>query len=482
MSLGPMSAESRPLAAAAVRHHGEPVPAKVLTILLVCVLFAFAVASHLTPLAYVLSNWPGLLFWTVLIVVVNLWPLSIGEITLTLDMPLLLTVALLYPPDVAAAIGVLAALDIREVGRSVPLTRAVFNRAQVGSCVLAASLAFHAVSNISDAGYVALLGTLSAVGAFHFVNMALVATYTWLRIGSWNRFTIGEFGQFVVIYAGYGLIALLLARLFVEVGPWSVVWFLLPIGVARQALVRSQRLQGLTDDLRRRERLLDRLFDRLADERRDERIRIASELHDEVLQSLIRVSQLSAFLVKEVPADTQAGKDATEIAAASRGAIEELRAVVSDLRKSPLVRGGLLPTLRSLIRDLELDWRVKIELEVSASGDLPPESQMILYQAAREGLLNALKHAGANTIRAVLVEGETEVSLVIEDDGKGFIPEEVDSSHHFGLGLIKERVGLSGGSFSIESEQGQGTRLLVSLPLDRQTDDPVPIALDRSTL
>jgi signal transduction histidine kinase len=222
------------------------------------------------------------------------------------------------------------------------------------------------------------------------------------------------------------------------------------------------------------------LFDRIADERRDERMRIASELHDDVLQSLIRVSQIGSFLRKEVEDHTQAARDASEMLTTSREAISQLRDVVSDLRKSPLVRGGLVPTLRGLVRDLEMDWRVKIELQAASVEGLSAEAQMVLYQTAREGLINALKHADAENLGVRIAwEGE-EVRLTVTDDGRGFILGSSDPSLHFGLGLVEERVRLAGGRFSIESGNASGTRLSVWMPINQPNQRPRPVSAQGS--
>lgn len=461
-----MSLAARPVTESRSRRDSarEPFSGWVLTALLAVGVISFVLWQRGSVEEAFQAQWAELLFWTVLIVLVNLLPLNLGEITLTLDMPILLAIAMLYPPGVATLLSLVAALDVRELERRVPLLRAVFNRLQVGTCVLAASVVFHALASSTRPSISTAWGTAAAIFAFHSVNVLLVAGYTWLRIRAWNRLSVGSVGEFLLTYLGYGALALVVAHLFQDVGAWSVVSLMIPILVAREALLRAQRLQSLANRLRQRERLLERLFDRIVDERKDERSRIAAELHDDVLQSLIRISQLGRFLRQETADNSAAEADAHEVVDVSDRAIKELRQVVSDLRTSPLGRAGLVPTLRSLAQDLQLDWRVPVTVEAPKDLDLSGESQLVLYQVAKEAITNALKHGAPSEIRVRLSNGDGGVCLQVTDNGRGFDVDGAEASHNFGLGLMRERIEMLNGEVSLTSQIGSGTSLSVLLP------------------
>jgi signal transduction histidine kinase len=87
------------------------------------------------------------------------------------------------------------------------------------------------------------------------------------------------------------------------------------------------------------------------------------------------------------------------------------------------------------------------------------------YYVAKEGILNALKHAGASSIEVRIRMTDEAASVEVADDGEGFFPSEVDESSHFGIGLIRERIQRLGGRFAIQSKRGVGTRVLASLPI-----------------
>jgi signal transduction histidine kinase len=456
------------------RHEPEPILGRVAAFLLTVGVGSYLVFRWRTIIAAVDSQWSELLFWIVLILVMNLLPIRLAQIVLTLDMPLLLGVALLYSPPVATLVAVVAAFDTREFHGGVPFTRALFNRSQIGLCVLFASGTFHAVAGNLEHLHSAALGTAAAVAAFHSTNVILVAAYTaWrgIRLDQVMRdFSIGRVGQFLGTYLGYGVLALVLARLFVDVGGWSVVMFLLPLVVARQAFSWGKGMQALSNRLKNRERLLERLFDRVIDERRDERQRISTDLHDDVLQSLIRISHLGSLLKREVPTNGVAEADAEQVVRVSQETIQMLRNVVGDLRTSPLGRGGLISTMRGLASDLQLDWGVRVETDLPSNVELPGHLQILLYQVAKEGIVNALKHSQSAVIRVRLWQDDSQVLLTVEDEGIGFDQESIDDTYHFGIGLMRERVRLAGGTLVLKSSRENGTRLWACLPVESESE------------
>ncbi|MGH9195608.1 MAG: sensor histidine kinase, partial [Acidimicrobiia bacterium] len=153
-------------------------------------------------------------------------------------------------------------------------------------------------------------------------------------------------------------------------------------------------------------------------------------------------------------------------------AMGELRQVVSDLRTSPLGRSGLLPTLRSLARDLQLDWRTPIVVETPKTLELSGDEQLALYQVAKEAVMNALKHADPNEISVRVSQVGSGVSLEVKDDGRGFDVDAAEASQHFGLGLMRERVERLQGQVVLSSEIGSGTSLSVLLPREVEPDSP----------
>ena len=98
--------------------------------------------------------------------------------------------------------------------------------------------------------------------------------------------------------------------------------------------------------------------------------------------------------------------------------------------------------------------------------ELPDDVSVNLYRIVQEGLHNVHKHARATHVSVPLTIRDTEVALVIEDDGQGFSADAHDPEQHRGLGLVsmRERARLIGGEFSIEATPGKGTSIFVRVP------------------
>jgi signal transduction histidine kinase len=247
-----------------------------------------------------------------------------------------------------------------------------------------------------------------------------------------------------------------------------------PIFVARQMLIRGQQLDVLNRKLIGRERLMEQLLDRAVDERRDERLRIASDLHDNMLQSLTKVWMLGQVLRREIPFQSAVAHDVEDLVGVTDESMNSLRELMREMRESPLGRAGLIPTLENLIRDLRLDWGMRIGFSQPAGLDLSPETQVALYQVAREALINALKHADARRIHVSLENTGESVVLLVEDDGCGFDPSDVDSTLHFGLGVMQERIFRAGGTLRIDSKLGYGTSVSARVPAQAKTRGSIP--------
>jgi signal transduction histidine kinase len=422
--------------------------------------------------AVVLVEWRELLFWATLITLLSFLPIPVEYGSrLTLDDPLLLAMALLYPPEVAAFVAFLASCDVREISREIAFSRALFNRAQIAVSVYLAGAAFRSVTGGNlDPWPIAALGTGAAVAAEYLANIFLVSLHTramWrldLR-SALGRLKVGNASQFLATHLGYGALALVISHLFRDVGAWSVAAFLVPILVARQMLMRGQAINALTQKLRSRDRLLEKLSDRILDERRDERQRVAGDLHDDVLQALTKLYLSACILEKQQGSLGPATDDLKEVVRASETSIDSLRAFIRDLKESSTGWGGLIPTLHGLVRDLRLEWKTKIQLTLPNSLDLEPATQLVAYQFVREALTNSLKHSHASLITVSAQVEERELTVRVQDDGVGFVLETVDSSIHFGLGIMKERVQKSGGRANIQSAPNQGTTAQAWFPL-----------------
>jgi len=233
----------------------------------------------------------------------------------------------------------------------------------------------------------------------------------------------------------------------------------------------------LVDRLRAKVAELELLRDRLLHAEEAERKRIAQDLHDGALHSLLAVVRQAEGLVDGVSAEhTSAPHASAQIAAiAERGrqAAYELRATCSDLYPSELEHLGLAAALASLAEAASLHEDVEVEFTWPSFPEdcrLAGAIEDAIYRAAREALDNVCRHARARHARMELRLEAGAVLLAIEDDGKGFRAPVYTAvllrSGHFGLASMRERADRLGGSLEIVSSPSSGTRLCVRIPCE----------------
>ena len=200
----------------------------------------------------------------------------------------------------------------------------------------------------------------------------------------------------------------------------------------------------------------------------EERQRLSRELHDSVTQSLYRLT----LLAEASSRTAQTGEIQNVIENSSRlgeiaqQALKEMRLLVYELRPLALETAGLAEALQHRLDAVEKRAGVDAQLRVNLDVDLPAELEDSLYRIAQEVLNNSLKHAAATRIILTLCIQDGQVELDIHDNGKGFDSGAVQGQGGMGLHNIQERAVALGGSVSIGSEPGKGTKVQVRVPLD----------------
>jgi signal transduction histidine kinase len=191
-----------------------------------------------------------------------------------------------------------------------------------------------------------------------------------------------------------------------------------------------------------------------------ERNRLALELHDTVSQklfSLILTAEAATLHLDREPA--AASSSLERVKELGREALDELRALIFELRPPDLERDGLVTTLRKHVEAIRPLQAVPIELQLDG-GELRPDTprDREILRIAQEALHNALKHARAQCVRVRLQVDGDQLVLEIEDDGLGFDPAAPDiRSRRLGLTSMEERARTLGGRLDIRSQRGAGT-------------------------
>jgi signal transduction histidine kinase len=195
----------------------------------------------------------------------------------------------------------------------------------------------------------------------------------------------------------------------------------------------------------------------------EERARLARDLHDAVSQKLFSVrarASAAAVLVDRDP--ERAVAEIRSMATLAGEAHAELRAVIDGLVPPDLAAGGLAGSLRSYARLAGRTYGVDVRVLAGDLPDLDSRRQAALYRVAQEALQNALRHSGAGQVHLSLATRRSRVVLEISDNGTG-LPAQPPPG---GLGLpsMRERAASVGGTLTIKSAPGEGTRVRLSIP------------------
>jgi len=152
-----------------------------------------------------------------------------------------------------------------------------------------------------------------------------------------------------------------------------------------------------------------------------------------------------------------------DVRALTRGALAEMRTLLLELRPAAIVQAELGDLLRQLAEILTGRSRLPVKVIVEGEGELPPDVQLAVYRVAQEALHNIEKHAKASQVDVGLTCGAGAVELRIVDDGRGFDPAAAVDSRlaHFGMSIMRDRAKAVGALFTVRSEPGSGTEVLV---------------------
>jgi len=195
-----------------------------------------------------------------------------------------------------------------------------------------------------------------------------------------------------------------------------------------------------------------------------ERNRIAREIHDGLGHTLsaqtIQINNALLFWQTKSDQALTAIKQAKQLGAE---ALLEVRKSVSVLRSNPLQGQTLKSAIEKLLQDFQQTMGIEVSSHIYLPPSLPSDINTTLYRIVQESLTNIYKHAQAKTVNIALQQQADVIWLAIEDNGKGFNPNQ--NTTGFGLQGMRERTAALYGQFTLDSQPGAGCRLSVSLPL-----------------
>jgi two-component system nitrate/nitrite sensor histidine kinase NarX len=201
----------------------------------------------------------------------------------------------------------------------------------------------------------------------------------------------------------------------------------------------------------------------------EERTRLAREIHDSLAQTLaflkLTAAQMQNYLGQgDYPRLNQAIKQSYQ---ALTEAYIDTRKTIDDLRLDP--QRNLSDWLAQIANDFERDNAISIQAGIADDLPvMPSEIQAQLLRIIQEALNNVRKHAHATQVKLDIHRWDQDLIFQIQDDGCGFLPEEVPELSRYGLRGMRERAEAIGADFQVISQPGQGTTVLVRLPVPNQ--------------
>ena len=225
----------------------------------------------------------------------------------------------------------------------------------------------------------------------------------------------------------------------------------------------ARRLHASQQD---QERLLRAALDASDTERR----RIASDLHDGVVQELAGVSLALAAQGKKDSVDPQ---QVVQASADIRSSIKSLRSLLVEIYPANLEEEGLQSAVGDLLNVLAargISTRLVADLQVNR---IDLEASTLAYRVAQEALRNVVSHAAATEVRATIDVQDDSLILIIDDNGKGFSTDVLDERTADGHVGLRSLAGLAAdlhGSLQVRSSPGTGTRVQVTIPINDRMD------------
>jgi signal transduction histidine kinase len=198
-----------------------------------------------------------------------------------------------------------------------------------------------------------------------------------------------------------------------------------------------------------------------------ERNRLARNLHDAVTQTIFSMTltaEAAHILFDRDP--PRAGTQLDKLQELAQSALGEMRSLVFELRPTAVAELGLIPALRHHITALERQHGLIVALHTAGKPHLSDTQAQRLFRIIQEALNNVVKHARTDRASVTLQNESDHVLVQVEDHGCGFTPETTDSDGgHMGLITMRDRAEMMGGTVTINSRPGEGTRVTVEITL-----------------
>jgi signal transduction histidine kinase len=344
--------------------------------------------------------------------------------------------------------------------------RTVFNFSDFFLADLSAWFVFSHVSGVNQGVLINALAATLAGAVQCFVNLGLLALVMQIasggRVSARHSFAAGV-PPSILYNIGYGWAAYGAVLLHQIAGTVGFTTTLLPVVLLQGFLlllahrIRAQERER-AEHTKEREALLQQAIDASDAERK----RIASDLHDGVVQTLAGL----AFSLAARGSGKSADPLMNEAADTLRSSVTDLRTLMIEIAPPDLAVNGIDSALRKLLEPLPAKG-IEVEVDAASATHLPADKTSLVFRVAQEAIRNVVNHSQATKVITTLRYTDGKVTLQVEDNGKGFSAADRSRRRdegHVGLSLLNNAVEASSGRLSLDSEPGRGTSLMLELP------------------
>lgn len=259
--------------------------------------------------------------------------------------------------------------------------------------------------------------------------------------------------------------ALLLAGLIVALLV-ALIIFIIYRNKHRLAAQKEQLQRQELENMKQAQRI--RHFSAMLEGQEQERRRLARDLHDGLGGTMASIRVKAADLADSAtPDDAQMKQIITQL----DGATRELRRIAHNMMPEALLKFGLEAALKDLCESLQHNGAAIVFQAFDLRGDIPQPQQIMIYRLVQELLGNALKHSGARNILVQCLQRGEELSVIVEDDGKGFDQGSISPADGIGLQSVRARVDYLKGRLDIQSAPGIGTTVNIDIHVQETAPD-----------
>ena len=231
------------------------------------------------------------------------------------------------------------------------------------------------------------------------------------------------------------------------------------------------KIRGFSIDVsrsRQAEAALRDLSGRLINAQEEERSRVARELHDDLSQRMALLSIEMEQIAEAMNGSVKMRRRFESLQNQAQEISSDIHRLSYRLHPSKLDHLGLAAAIKSLCEQMNASGKIRVYLHQQNFPEmLPKDITLCLFRIAQETLRNAVKHSQASHVRVIVQRSRKVVHLTVTDDGCGFDVKSASFAEGLGFVSIRERLRSVGGAVEISSQRAHGTRIEVTIPLDR---------------